>query len=72
MVSVFVNSQKAHKVRLPPKRGLVKVRIFRCFVQMTRRIISKAMALGRKRRKGQKVMALWCVVEMRRKHRLIL
>ncbi|KAI7997183.1 hypothetical protein LOK49_LG10G01838 [Camellia lanceoleosa] len=57
MVSVSVNSQKAHKVRLPPKRGLVKVRICRCFVQMTRRIISKAMALGRKRRKGQKLMA---------------
>lgn len=60
MLSGSVKHRKASKVMLPPKRGQVKVRIARSFVEMVSRVISKVVALGRsgrKTRKARKVIA---------------
>lgn len=52
-----VKHSKGSKVMLPPKRGQVKVRIASSFVRMVSKVISKAVALGRKTRKARKVIA---------------
>ncbi|GFZ00543.1 hypothetical protein Acr_14g0001780 [Actinidia rufa] len=48
-----VKPRKARKVRLPPKRGQVKVQIFQSFVKVVTDVISKAVALGRKKERGK-------------------
>lgn len=57
VLSRSVKHRKGSKVMLPPKRGQVKVRIARSFVGMVSKVISKAVALGRKTRKARKVIA---------------
>ncbi|KAG5550009.1 hypothetical protein RHGRI_015093 [Rhododendron griersonianum] len=52
-----VKHSKGSKVMLPPKRGQVKVSIASGFVRMVSKVISKAVALGRKTRKARKVIA---------------
>ncbi|KAH7867547.1 hypothetical protein Vadar_034724 [Vaccinium darrowii] len=57
VLSGSVKQRKASKVMRPPKRGQVKARIARSFVKMVSKVISKAVALGRKTRKERKVIA---------------
>ena len=48
---------KAHKVKLPPKRGQVKIQILRSLKKTVSMAISKAVALVRKKKKGRTVVA---------------
>ncbi|CAL5334829.1 unnamed protein product [Camellia sinensis] len=51
VLSGSIKLHKACKVRLPPRRGQVKVKIIRSFVKMVSKVISHAVTLGRKRSK---------------------
>ena len=57
MANGFIKSENTQKVRVPPKRGRVKVWIFRSFVNAVREVFSKAVPVRSKRRNDGKVIA---------------
>ena len=54
MANGCLNDRKTQKVRRPPKRGQIKVKIFHSFLKMVSKIASKAMTLGIKEQKQRR------------------
>lgn len=57
MANGSIKSENTQEVRVPPKRGRVKVWIFRSFVNAVSEVFSKAGPVRGKRRNDGKVIA---------------